>query len=198
MTVRETTTTPCTMAPRSTAIAGLALLLLSHPAESFAPSSNTHARPSALRSSTTEVEEVDCIVIGSGIGGLSCAGLLAATGRTVKVLEKHYEIGGCAHEFYMDMNGKTVPSAAIQDKSTRSDLFHFEAGPSLYSGLSDERSPNPLKHIYQMIEEEPEWITYNVWGAFLLEALDGYKLSIWAATFNTILKTYRGDGVVED
>ena len=51
------------------------------------------------------VEEVDCIVIGSGIGGLSCAGLLAATGRTVKVLEKHYEIGGCAHEFYMDLNG---------------------------------------------------------------------------------------------
>ena len=22
----------------------------------------------------------------------------------MKVLEKHYEIGGCAHEFYMDLN----------------------------------------------------------------------------------------------
>ena len=28
--------------------------------------------------------------------------LLAATGRSVKVLERHYEIGGCAHEFHVD------------------------------------------------------------------------------------------------
>ena len=32
-----------------------------------------------------QVVEVDCIIIGSGIGGLSCASLLAATGRTVTV-----------------------------------------------------------------------------------------------------------------
>eukprot|EP00579_Thalassiosira_antarctica_P004806 CAMPEP_0201884416 /NCGR_PEP_ID=MMETSP0902-20130614/17150_1 /ASSEMBLY_ACC=CAM_ASM_000551 /TAXON_ID=420261 /ORGANISM="Thalassiosira antarctica, Strain CCMP982" /LENGTH=592 /DNA_ID=CAMNT_0048413379 /DNA_START=76 /DNA_END=1851 /DNA_ORIENTATION=+ len=186
------------MAPRSIAIAGLALLLHGHSAQSFAPSSNHHARPSALRSSSTTEEEVDCIVIGSGIGGLSCAGLLAATGRTVKVLEKHYEIGGCAHEFYMDMNGKTVPSASIENKSTRDDLFHFEAGPSLYSGLSDERSPNPLKHIYQMIEEEPEWITYDQWGAFLPEAPEGYQMSIGAENFVKILETYGGKEAVED
>mmetsp|Transcript_32620 Transcript_32620/g.78994 ORF Transcript_32620/g.78994 Transcript_32620/m.78994 type:complete len:158 (+) Transcript_32620:86-559(+) len=157
------------MVPRSIVLA--VFLALARPAESFAPpsSSNINARPSALRSSrsslsstgastTSEEEEVvDCIVIGSGIGGLSCAGLLAATGRTVKVLEKHYEIGGCAHEFYMDTAGRTVPSASIKGgKDSRDDLFHFEAGPSLYSGLSGERSPNPLKHIYQMIEEEPE------------------------------------------
>jgi hypothetical protein len=66
-------------------------------------------------------------------------------------LEKHYEIGGCAHEFYMDMDGKTVPSSSIKEK--RDDLFHFEAGPSLYSGLSDERSPNPLKHISSELDE---------------------------------------------
>ena len=93
---------------------------------------------SPLRSSIIADEEVDCIVIGSGIGGLSCAGLLAATGRTVKVLERHYEIGGCAHNFYMDLDGKAVPSASIKNLSARKDLFHFEAGPSLYSGLSDD------------------------------------------------------------
>ena len=174
---------------------------------------SSHRVVSPLRSSTTAdaveedqpttsaddaVEEVDCIVIGSGIGGLSCAGLLAATGRTVKVLEKHYEIGGCAHEFYMDLNGKTVPSASIKNLSERKDLFHFEAGPSLYSGLSDDRSPNPLKHIYQMIEEEPEWITYDQWGAFLPEAPEGYQLSIGAEQFEQILRTYGGEEAVED
>eukprot|EP00584_Thalassiosira_punctigera_P011188 CAMPEP_0172529412 /NCGR_PEP_ID=MMETSP1067-20121228/3490_1 /TAXON_ID=265564 ORGANISM="Thalassiosira punctigera, Strain Tpunct2005C2" /NCGR_SAMPLE_ID=MMETSP1067 /ASSEMBLY_ACC=CAM_ASM_000444 /LENGTH=603 /DNA_ID=CAMNT_0013313457 /DNA_START=66 /DNA_END=1877 /DNA_ORIENTATION=- len=185
------------MAPRSI---GLAPLLLCLAAESFAPPQNHVARRSALRSSSTaaEVEEVDCIVIGSGIGGLSCAGLLAATGRTVKVLEKHYEIGGCAHEFYMDMDGRTVTSAAIKDMAERKDLFHFEAGPSLYSGLSDERSPNPLKHVYQMIEEEPEWITYDQWGAFLPEAPDGYQMSIGADNFVKILKTYGGQEAVDD
>ena len=149
-----------------------------------------------LRSAAVAEEEVDIIVIGSGIGGLSCASLLAATGRKVKVLEKHYEIGGCAHEFYVDMHGKTVPSSAIKEK--RQDLFHFEAGPSLYSGLSDDRSPNPLKHIYQMIEEEPEWITYDQWGAFLPEAPEGYQMSIGAENFCKILDTYGGPGAVKD
>ncbi|KAL7530706.1 hypothetical protein ACHAXR_006779 [Thalassiosira sp. AJA248-18] len=184
------------MAPRSIAVTVL-LSLCIPAAEAFVqPSSSNYARPTSLRSAVEE--EVDCIVIGSGIGGLSCAGLLAATGRKVKVLERHYEIGGCAHEFYMDMNGKTVPSAAIANKATRKDLFHFEAGPSLYSGLSDERSPNPLKHIYQMIGEEPEWITYDEWGAFLPEAPEGYQMSIGADNFVKILETYGGKEAVDD
>ena len=147
----------------------LAFLLLCLAAtECFAFTSPSSSRrtvrsPTSSLSDTASgvaAEEVDCIVIGSGIGGLSCAGLLAATGRTVKVLERHYEIGGCAHEFYMDMDGRAVPSAAIKsDAARKRELFHFEAGPSLYSGLSDERSPNPLKHVYQMIEEEPGNLT---------------------------------------
>ncbi|KAL7469649.1 hypothetical protein ACHAXS_009907 [Conticribra weissflogii] len=158
--------------------------------------SRTSSTFSSLRSTATD--EVDCIVIGSGIGGLSCASLLAATGRTVKVLEKHYELGGCAHEFYMDMEGRTVPSSALKPGEKRNDLFHFEAGPSLYSGLSQDRSPNPLKHIYQMIEEEPEWITYDEWGAFLPEAPEGYQLSIGAENFEKILLQYGGQSAVDD
>lgn len=184
-----------TMAPRSTVVL---LLTLCHVADSFVPPAG-HARSAAAAALRSSVEEeVDCIVIGSGIGGLSCAGLLAATGRTVKVLEKHYEIGGCAHEFYVDLDGRTIPSASIKDESHRNELFHFEAGPSLYSGLSDERSPNPLKHVYQMIEEEPEWITYDQWGAFLPEAPDGYQMSIGAENFVKILKTYGGQEAVDD
>ncbi|EED93915.1 predicted protein [Thalassiosira pseudonana CCMP1335] len=181
-------------------ISALALLAACCPSVfSFAPLSVFRANAPSSLASTTYQDEVDCIVIGSGIGGLSCAALLAATGRTVRVLEQHYEIGGCAHAFYMDMNGKTVPSSALKDDPTKKgELFHFEAGPSLYSGLSEERTPNPLKHIYQMIEEEPEWLTYDQWGAFLPEAPEGYQMSIGAENFCKILETYGGEGAVED
>ena len=59
--------------------------------------------------------------------------------------EAHYEIGGCAHEFYVDLEGRTIPSAALE-KTPDTPVFAFEAGPSLYSGLSPAESPNPLKH----------------------------------------------------
>ena len=39
-------------------------------------------------------------------------------------------------------------------------------------------SPNPLKHVFQIIGEEPEWITYDRWGSLLHDAVgveDFYK-----------------------
>ena len=41
----------------------------------------------------------DVIVIGSGMGGMTTAGLLARTGRRVLVLEQHYVPGGFTHVF---------------------------------------------------------------------------------------------------
>jgi cation diffusion facilitator CzcD-associated flavoprotein CzcO len=41
----------------------------------------------------------DTIVIGSGIGGLATASLLAQSGKTVLVLEQHWAAGGCMHTF---------------------------------------------------------------------------------------------------
>jgi all-trans-retinol 13,14-reductase len=45
----------------------------------------------------------DAVVIGSGIGGLTVAALLAAQGRRVCVLEQHYTAGGYTHSY--DRNG---------------------------------------------------------------------------------------------
>ena len=112
------------------------------------------------------------------------------------MLEQHYEIGGCCHEFNVNMEGKPVPSELLAKKPQP--VFKFEAGPSLYSGLSDERSPNPLKHIYQMIGEEPEWINYDTWGAHLPEVPDGYELSIGAENFMEILRRYGGPTAISD
>ena len=41
----------------------------------------------------------DTIVIGSGMGGMTCAALLAEAGERVLVLEQHYEPGGFTHTF---------------------------------------------------------------------------------------------------
>ena len=43
--------------------------------------------------------DIDVIVIGSGIGGLTTAGLLSKFGKKVLVLEQHYIAGGTTHSF---------------------------------------------------------------------------------------------------
>jgi len=58
-------------------------------------------------------EEVDVIIIGSGLAGLSCGALLSYSGYKVAVLESHDVPGGCAHGW--ERQG-----------------YHFESGPSLY------------------------------------------------------------------
>ncbi|XP_045172753.2 all-trans-retinol 13,14-reductase-like [Mercenaria mercenaria] len=44
-------------------------------------------------------ENIDAIIIGSGIGGLSTAVLLGRAGYKVLVLEQHSQAGGCCHTF---------------------------------------------------------------------------------------------------
>ena len=44
-------------------------------------------------------DRYDVIVIGSGLGGLSVAAILAKEGKKVLVLERHYTAGGYTHVF---------------------------------------------------------------------------------------------------
>uniref|UniRef100_A0A3Q0REV8 All-trans-retinol 13,14-reductase n=1 Tax=Amphilophus citrinellus TaxID=61819 RepID=A0A3Q0REV8_AMPCI len=44
-------------------------------------------------------ENLDAVIIGSGIGGLGLAVLLAKVGKKVLVLEQHSRAGGCCHTF---------------------------------------------------------------------------------------------------
>ena len=44
-------------------------------------------------------DEYDVIVIGSGLGGLTAANMLARNGYSVLLLEQHYKLGGMATWF---------------------------------------------------------------------------------------------------
>src|SRR5215467_14818467 len=44
-------------------------------------------------------EQADAVVIGSGIGGLVCANLLADGGMKVLLIERHYMLGGFCSTF---------------------------------------------------------------------------------------------------
>ena len=119
----------------------------------------------------------DIVVIGSGIGGLSCAGLLARYGFDVIVCESHSIPGGAAHAF--ERNG-----------------FQFDSGPSLYSGLSYSPSPNALKQVLDAIGEELPCVTYDTWGCCLPEG--DFDTSVGAEQFCEVLSRLRGNDAVAE
>jgi phytoene dehydrogenase-like protein len=117
-------------------------------------------------------EEVDVVVIGSGLAGLSCAALLSHCDKKTVVLEAHDTPGGAAHSW------------------TRRG-FHFDSGPSLFSGFSSDESPNPLKNIFQIIGEDAEWITYDRWGTVMPDGTK-FAVKIGPEEFGTVLKEHGG------
>jgi phytoene dehydrogenase-like protein len=120
---------------------------------------------------------MDAIIIGSGIGGLCCASLLAKYGLKVTVCESHSIAGGAAHSFARGG-------------------YKFDSGPSLYSGMSSSPSTNPLKQVLDAIEEDVEWVNYDVWGCLLPEG--NFNTAVGADDFCTILKELRGEQAVRE
>jgi hypothetical protein len=93
-------------------------------------------------------KDYDIIVIGSGMGGLSCAALSAKYGSKVLCLESHIKVGGSAHTFSRMHNGGK---------------YSFEVGPSIFEGL-DRPSLNPLRMIFDVLEETMPVETYKGLG----------------------------------
>jgi phytoene dehydrogenase-like protein len=95
-----------------------------------------------------EEGEYDVVVIGSGMGGLSCGALSAKYGDKVIVVESHIKSGGSAHTFSRMHNGGK---------------YSFEVGPSIFEGL-DKPSLNPLRMIFDVLDEQMPVKTYTGLG----------------------------------
>uniref|UniRef100_A0A7N8WPI8 All-trans-retinol 13,14-reductase n=2 Tax=Mastacembelus armatus TaxID=205130 RepID=A0A7N8WPI8_9TELE len=81
-------------------------------------------------------DNLDAIIIGSGIGGLGLAVLLAKVGKKVLVLEQHDRAGGCCHTF--------------TEKG-----FEFDVGIHYIGGLEDHK---PLRCMLdQMTNGQLQW-----------------------------------------
>ncbi|CAK9158479.1 unnamed protein product [Ilex paraguariensis] len=116
--------------------------------------SSSNGYPSATTSQKKPFpgkSEADVVVIGSGIGGLCCAGLLARYQQDVLVLESHDLPGGAAHSF--EIKG-----------------FKFDSGPSLFSGFQS-RGPqaNPLGQVLDALGESIACTNYDSWMVYLPE-----------------------------
>ena len=91
---------------------------------------------------------LDAIIIGSGIGGLTAAGMLARYGKRVLLCESHSIAGGAAHSF-------------------KRRGFEFDSGPSFYCGLGHDRpSLNPLKQVLDILGESLEVVPYDPMGHY--------------------------------
>jgi phytoene dehydrogenase-like protein len=121
--------------------------------------------------------KTDVVIIGSGIGGLSCAALLASYGLRVIVCESHSIAGGAAHGFTYQG-------------------FKFDSGPSLYSGLSYSPSANPLRQVLDAIGEPLPCLTYDTWGCCLPEG--DFMTSVGAEQFCQVLANLRGEQAVAE
>ncbi len=116
--------------------------------------------------------DADLIVIGSGLGGLCCGALAARYGLDVIVLEAHDRPGGAAHGF--------------QRRG-----FHFESGPSLWSGLGRWPSSNPLAQVLRAVGETVPVVEYRDWGVLLPEG--NLRIGVGNDDFLATVTQLRGD-----
>ncbi|MEL7333956.1 MAG: NAD(P)/FAD-dependent oxidoreductase [Cyanobacteria bacterium J06560_2] len=123
------------------------------------------------------VEQTEVVIIGSGMGGLCCAALLAHYGVQVTVCESHTLLGGAAHGFTRDGH-------------------HFDSGPSLYSGMSYSPSPNPLRQVLDIIDEDLSWANYDTWGCCLPEG--DFDTAVGVDQFCEVLQKLRGAEAVAE
>ena len=151
----------------------------------------TPAAAAAAAAATAADTEVDVVIIGSGIAGLCCGSLLAKYGYSVRVCESHYHAGGAAHAFtvkvaylpdaqvhlymctlpmivrYCGSRAHHTLTVPYTYSRMHTQGYHFDSGPSLFSGMSISESPNPLKHVLNAIGEVVDWLTYDTWGVFI-------------------------------
>lgn len=122
--------------------------------------------------------ETDVVVIGSGLGGLCAGALLARYGMKVTVCESHSIPGGACHAW-------------------KRDGYTFESGPSLYSGMSDRPSNNPIGQVLHALDEDLPCVYYNTWMCHLPES-GTFLTEVGNDQFNGVLQKYYGPEAAQE
>ncbi len=139
----------------------------------------------------------DVIIVGSGIGGLTCASYLAAHGLRVVVIEKNKEPGGYCTSFVR--RGFVVDSTihAIQNCAEKSILYKIFNELGIYQDLNLIRR-DPTDTIFTdnevfHINHDPIQTIANFQKAFPLERLNLQKFLtfLYSADFLTIFFKYK-------
>jgi phytoene dehydrogenase-like protein len=123
----------------------------------------------------TQSSDPDLIVIGSGLGGLCAAAIAARHGLDVLVLEAHGAAGGAAHGF---------------TRRLAAGRFAFESGPSLWAGLGQWPSSNPLAQVLRAIGETVPVTHYRDWGLLLPEGR--LTVAVGLQPFLAVVQELRG------
>jgi phytoene dehydrogenase-like protein len=138
-----------------------------HATTTASESTSTPPPPSPSTTQSVPADEYDVVIVGSGIGGLSCAAMLSKYGYSVAVFESHDAAGGAAHGF--QVRHKDIAAAA---GGSGGDSFYFDTGPSFFAGLNPDlpaKSSNPLRTVLDAIGERVECAKYTTFGLVLPE-----------------------------
>jgi phytoene dehydrogenase-like protein len=175
-------TVPRTLPPMPPAFAAPALLPRTARTLPLLTTRRCRRHPSATAAPESP-RTYDVVVIGSGLGGLTCAALLsAAYAKSVCVLEAHTLAGGAAHAFT-----RRVPN--------RPDLapLTFDSGPHLHSGLRRTRTTsNPLAHALRAVGARVPVVTYRAWGCFFPEGYFATRVSADSPLFSALVAAAAG------
>jgi hypothetical protein len=125
-----------------------------------------------------DLDEVDYVVIGSGIGGLSAAAMLKWYGYSVVVLESHYLPGGVAHTF--ERGG-----------------YKFDAGPSLWNGMST-KPYNPLREVLELVGQGDS-IKYAKYDGWVMHIPEGsFKFQVGKGNFEPVIEKFGGQQALDE
>lgn len=130
----------------------------------------------------TENDHYDAVVIGSGLGGLCTAALLATNNKRVFVAEAHTSVGGAAQSF---------------TRRTRAGMFKFEAGPHLFSGLT-QPSRNPFSHVLSATDVHIDVTAYDKWGVFIGDSFTSTKVRKSIPFLKSLLETEGGPNATKE
>jgi phytoene dehydrogenase-like protein len=131
----------------------------------------------------------DVVVIGAGIGGLICAGLLARNGVKVLLVEQHYMVGGYCSTFHRGAftfdaathfypllgNPMTITGAVLEKLGSRTrwvkmdpvDHFHFPDGSSFSVSADFDEYMDELKATFPHEAEALDRFFLKVRDAYL-------------------------------